>query len=224
MRSRVLVSLVLGNVLGAALIIMLLQVDHICARCTAHARICQSQGSLERRLQAVVQQQDDTIVTALASEQPFTHLQSLGLLCRPTPPFDPVKAIRPRCAHVGATLPPSPHNNHRHKLAVIIPYRGRQSQLEAAVPALYEFLTAQRRDFDIFVLEQTPRYLFNRGALLNAAVLLLQGSAYDYFAFQVRAWLSAPRGTLPTRRTSTRCPRSRATSPMTFRLVLHPCT
>lgn len=150
-----------------------------------HCPCHQQQGSLERRLQAVVQQQDDTIVTALASEQPFTHLQSLGLLCRPTPPFDPVKAIRPRCAS-WRTLPLLiVLRIHRHKLAVIIPYRGRQSQLEVAVPALHEFLTAQRRDFDIIVLEQTPRYLFNRGALLNAAILLLQGSAYDYFAFQV---------------------------------------
>lgn len=97
MRSRVLVSLVLGNVLGAALIIMLLQVACIVIPATGCAPPAHNQqGSLERRLQAVVQQQDDTIVTALASEQPFTHLQSLGLLCRPSPPFDPVKAIRPR--------------------------------------------------------------------------------------------------------------------------------
>ncbi len=32
---------------------------------------------------------------------------------------------------------------------------------------------------------QSDDYLFNRGLLLNAAALLLQGSSYDYFCFQV---------------------------------------
>lgn len=36
----------------------------------------------------------------------------------------------------------------------------------------------------MFVVEQAHGYLFNRGALLNAAALLLQGSSYDYFCFQ----------------------------------------
>lgn len=33
---------------------------------------------------------------------------------------------------------------------------------------------------------QADSLLFNRGLLLNAAVQLLQGSAYDYYVFQVR--------------------------------------
>lgn len=41
----------------------------------------------------------------------------------------------------------------------------------------------QGHDFSIFILEQSPRYKFNRGALLNAGVLLLQGSDYDWFVF-----------------------------------------
>ena len=36
---------------------------------------------------------------------------------------------------------------------------------------------------------QGDGYLFNRGALLNAAALLLAGSSYDYFVFQVGAAL-----------------------------------
>lgn len=32
---------------------------------------------------------------------------------------------------------------------------------------------------------QGDSYLFNRGALLNAGALLLEGSSYDYFVFQV---------------------------------------
>lgn len=41
----------------------------------------------------------------------------------------------------------------------------------------------QNRSFDIFVLQQSPRLRFNRGALLNAGVLLLAGGQYDHFIF-----------------------------------------
>ena len=45
-------------------------------------------------------------------------------------------------------------------------------------------MQAQGRNFTIFIIEQSQQYLFNRGALLNTAVQLLQASHYDYFAFQ----------------------------------------
>ena len=44
-------------------------------------------------------------------------------------------------------------------------------------------MQAQGRDFGIFVIEQSPKNKFNRGALLNAGVLLLAGSGYDHFCF-----------------------------------------
>lgn len=44
-------------------------------------------------------------------------------------------------------------------------------------------LQAQGREFDILIMEQSPGLRFNRGALLNAAALLLQGSEHDYFVF-----------------------------------------
>ena len=44
-------------------------------------------------------------------------------------------------------------------------------------------MQAQGRDFDLFVLEQSPGLRFNRGALLNAGALLLAGSRYDHFVF-----------------------------------------
>lgn len=71
-----------------------------------------------------------------------------------------------------------------HRLAVLIPYRDREEHLTTLLAALVPYLERQHRDFDIFVLEQGDGYLFNRGALLNAGVLLLQGSAYDHFVFQ----------------------------------------
>ena len=44
-------------------------------------------------------------------------------------------------------------------------------------------LQAQGCGFDIFVLQQSARLRFNRGALLNAGALLLAGSHYDHFIF-----------------------------------------
>ena len=44
-------------------------------------------------------------------------------------------------------------------------------------------LQEQGRRFNIFVLQQSPRLRFNRGALLNAGALLLAGSEYDHFIF-----------------------------------------
>lgn len=58
------------------------------------------------------------------------------------------------------------------------------------------WLQAQGRAFTIFVIEQSPEYLFNRGALLNAGFQLLQGSDYDYFAFQDVDTVPTDRGTI----------------------------
>lgn len=71
-----------------------------------------------------------------------------------------------------------------HRLAVLVPYRDRQQHLEALLAALRPFLERQGRAHDVFVVEQADGYLFNRGLLLNAAALLLQGSSYDHFCFQ----------------------------------------
>ena len=38
-------------------------------------------------------------------------------------------------------------------------------------------------NFDIVVMEQSPHFRFNRGALLNAGVLLLSGLDHDYYVF-----------------------------------------
>jgi hypothetical protein len=44
-------------------------------------------------------------------------------------------------------------------------------------------MQAQGREFEIFIIEQSSEHRFNRGALLNAAALLLQDSEHDYFVF-----------------------------------------
>lgn len=52
----------------------------------------------------------------------------------------------------------------------------------------------QSRNFTIFILEQSPELLFNRGALLNVGFRLLQASDYDHFAFQDVDTLPTARG------------------------------
>ncbi|KAK9867535.1 hypothetical protein WJX84_008363 [Apatococcus fuscideae] len=70
-----------------------------------------------------------------------------------------------------------------HKLAVIIPYRGRPAQLEQMLPVTNWCISRSGIDHQIFLVEQSDKNKFNRGALLNAGVLLLEGSEYDFFAF-----------------------------------------
>lgn len=55
-------------------------------------------------------------------------------------------------------------------------------------------LQVQGREFTIFILEQSPELLFNRGALLNAGFTILQASDYDHFAFQDVDTLPTTRG------------------------------
>eukprot|EP00884_Botryococcus_braunii_P006855 jgi/Botrbrau1/16170/Bobra.0272s0005.2 len=72
---------------------------------------------------------------------------------------------------------------HTHRMALVIPFRDRQKHLDDLLPQIADYLQAQGRDFDILIMEQSPGLRFNRGALLNAAALLLQGSEHDYFVF-----------------------------------------
>jgi len=94
----------------------------------------------------------------------------------------------------------------KHKLAIIVPYRDRQKQLDVFLPHMKKFLSrkAQRelyagvahkkisgkfesffplKDYDIFVIEQMDDYPFNRGMLINSCVKLISPE-YDYFVFQ----------------------------------------
>ena len=61
----------------------------------------------------------------------------------------------------------------------------------------WAMLQAQGRHFDIFVMQQTPGLHFNRGALLNAGVLLLQASEYDYFVMHDVDTIPTEAGNMP---------------------------
>lgn len=55
------------------------------------------------------------------------------------------------------------------KVAIVISYRDRSDQLHTLVPYLHRFLHDQQSEYQIFVVEQNDRRLFNKGLLYNAA-------------------------------------------------------
>ena len=68
----------------------------------------------------------------------------------------------------------------KNKLAIIVPYRDRQSHLEVFVPYMEEYL--KDYDYKIFVIEQGDSKPFNRGKLLNVGAKIAIKEGFDYFA------------------------------------------
>jgi hypothetical protein len=66
------------------------------------------------------------------------------------------------------------------KLAIIVPYRDRQSHLEVFVPYMEEYL--KDYNYKIFVIEQNDDKPFNRGKLLNVGARIAIKEGFDYFA------------------------------------------
>jgi hypothetical protein len=59
----------------------------------------------------------------------------------------------------------------RHKVAIIIPYKNRASNLNDFMYHMHPFLQKQELDYQIFVVEQFNNNLFNKGVLMNSAFL-----------------------------------------------------
>ncbi|KAI7684966.1 Beta-1, 4-N-acetylgalactosaminyltransferase bre-4 [Sarcoptes scabiei] len=81
-----------------------------------------------------------------------------------------------------------PRCNPIQKVAIIVPYRNRPSQLRMFVYNLHQFLLAQYLiEYRIFVIEQRDRELFNRAKLLNIgfreANRFRSDERYDCFIF-----------------------------------------
>lgn len=74
-----------------------------------------------------------------------------------------------------------PHSDGQ-KLAIIVPFRDRFDELLLFVPLLTEFLAKQNiLFFKFFIINQSSRYRFNRGALANIGFLIAKNSS-DYIA------------------------------------------
>lgn len=66
------------------------------------------------------------------------------------------------------------------KLGVITPLRDREAHLVKFIPHMKEFLKGY--DFDLYVIEQAPGGLFNKGILFNAAFKMWH-ERFDYLSF-----------------------------------------
>lgn len=70
----------------------------------------------------------------------------------------------------------------RPRLSVLVPFRDRFDELIAFVPNLSKFLKSQPiGPFKIYILNQSRKYRFNRGALANVGYLLTRNDS-DYIA------------------------------------------
>lgn len=74
-------------------------------------------------------------------------------------------------------------SSQSHKrLAIIVPFRDRFDELMAFVPYLSQFLAQQKiNNYKIYIINQSKRYRFNRGALANVGYMLARNQS-DYIA------------------------------------------
>uniref|UniRef100_A0A0K0FCR2 Beta-1,4-N-acetylgalactosaminyltransferase n=1 Tax=Strongyloides venezuelensis TaxID=75913 RepID=A0A0K0FCR2_STRVS len=70
-----------------------------------------------------------------------------------------------------------------HKIAIIIPYRDRESHLTRLIDFLIPILQKQKLDFRFIVSEQTGDDLFNKGRIMNAAFVYAETLKVDCVIF-----------------------------------------
>ena len=69
-----------------------------------------------------------------------------------------------------------------HKLAVIVPFRNRFNQLLQFVPHLHRFLSRQKINHKIYIINQVDDLRFNRASLINVGFLISHADGCDYIA------------------------------------------
>jgi hypothetical protein len=67
------------------------------------------------------------------------------------------------------------------KLSIIIPYRDRKPAVDLLIPKLFDYVSKQVKNFNISIIEQSNKKLFNKGLLNNIGFLINEKS--DYFCF-----------------------------------------
>ncbi|KAL7291337.1 hypothetical protein TKK_0014937 [Trichogramma kaykai] len=71
--------------------------------------------------------------------------------------------------------------HHKHRLAVLVPFRDRFDELLMFAPHMKEFLDKQDLDYHIFILNQVDKFRFNRASLINVGFLETR-KEFDYIA------------------------------------------
>lgn len=134
----------------------------IAAAAFANASLCPevptniSTARLDVNLSSIIDESPETIGTEFGINQ--TWLQDSGLV-RAGGWWQPLGCVA------------------RHTTAIVIPYRDRESHLKVLLVRLHQLLRHQMISYRIFVVEQYGAALFNKGALFNAAFLLIR----DYY-------------------------------------------
>jgi hypothetical protein len=63
------------------------------------------------------------------------------------------------------------NGRHNNKIAIIIPYRDRLSNLKVFLLNMHPFLAEQNIEYAIYVVESAPGTIFNRGLLKNVGFI-----------------------------------------------------
>lgn len=85
---------------------------------------------------------------------------------------------------LGGYSKPNDCKQKNNRVAIVIPYRDRQTHLSIFLKNIHPFLMRQQADYGIFVIEQYGNGLFNRGALMNIGFLEARKlSHWDCFIF-----------------------------------------
>ncbi|CAF1150121.1 unnamed protein product [Rotaria sordida] len=72
----------------------------------------------------------------------------------------------------------------KQRLAMIVPYRNRESHLKLFLDAMHPFLRKQQLDYTIFVINQHGHEPFNRGSLFNVGYIeAMKFYSFDCFIF-----------------------------------------
>ncbi|CAI5437876.1 unnamed protein product [Caenorhabditis angaria] len=109
----------------------------------------------------------------------FLHQSDSSPICNSTPPglVGPIRVYLDEpdfetMSKMYSELRPGGHGmpekcQARHRVAIIVPYRNRESHLKILLHNLHSVLKKQQLDYAIFIVEQVANQTFNRGKLMN---------------------------------------------------------
>jgi hypothetical protein len=85
----------------------------------------------------------------------------------------------------GGKWTPEPHCTPRHKVAIIVPYRNREQNLNMFLKHIHPLLSKQLLDYGVYLIEPAEELTFNRGLLMNVGFVeaLRDNSNYTCFIF-----------------------------------------
>uniref|UniRef100_A0AC34QJW7 Beta-1,4-N-acetylgalactosaminyltransferase n=1 Tax=Panagrolaimus sp. JU765 TaxID=591449 RepID=A0AC34QJW7_9BILA len=120
-----------------------------------------------------------SIMVEIPNNTDFTNKTRIGINTEEMA-FDQIEKLYPDLESGGHWMPKNCQAKHR--VAIIVPYRDRESQLKVFLRHLHGFLRRQNLDYAIFVVEQVANQTFNRGKLMNVGIVEAL-KVYDWQCF-----------------------------------------